>query len=216
MTSKTNKGGRPTKSLTPEQIAQVEALVEEKRVLRLSDARSIQVPVIYGLCTKDGDIFYVGKTVNPKKRFYTHEKEHQSYNPDLAKIEKEYVIILESNPSNISESEKKFIKKYRKKIVNSSVASKYEHGKGAKPWSIGQGKITPSKMLLRILATEDPCSANKIRKEIRSMTEAQRCAFETSIFMHAHVLMKSRLAEWYNSCRDKMLKCMTDSYGEVK
>lgn len=39
MTEKINKGGRPQITLTDEQVAQTEALVEEKRVLRLSDAR---------------------------------------------------------------------------------------------------------------------------------------------------------------------------------
>jgi len=40
-----------------------------KRIMSINDAIRIREPVVYGLINDGNELFYVGRTVNPQKRF---------------------------------------------------------------------------------------------------------------------------------------------------
>ncbi len=125
--------------LTTEQIA--DYLVSNETLLDLSEARKIKSNIVYGLCLPTGRLFYIGKTINPRKRFANYKRADAHGNEKLKTIltnETVYVKVLYAG-DDISNKEKELIKKHQSDIVNiSGVKHEFFNSRG-KPWQAGSG-----------------------------------------------------------------------------
>jgi hypothetical protein len=98
------------------------------RLYTFEDARRIKGPFVYGLSDGDG-IFYVGKTVDANRRFYSYTKPSKC-SPRLQRRIRDalgpvMVSILEHNPRDLDAAERKYIAMYAPNLVNQSGSIRY-------------------------------------------------------------------------------------------
>lgn len=91
------------------------------RFYTLAEARDIRGPIIYGL--HDGrKIFYVGRTLNPKDRFYRYAPAKTSPLALLRAIrdagDQLRIVVLERDPADLDAAEKRFIGIFAEQLVN--------------------------------------------------------------------------------------------------
>lgn len=88
----------------------------------LASARRLRGSLVYGLLDENGVIFYVGKTTNPKKRFWDHS-EASPHNIQLRRRMERAgrdlrVVVLVRDPPNLAQSEMDEIVKRSQDLVN--------------------------------------------------------------------------------------------------
>jgi len=205
----TNKGGQPQKTLTPEQVAEVSTL---------DHARMIKEPIVYGLQDSSGALFYVGKTTIAAKRFASYKKGLCHGNLALGEKLSEggvSVIILSRSPENISDTEKHFIKKYRDQLINVVGIKTQFYNSAIKPWFAGTGIRHPSDGMMFCAAKTSELTVAEAFKDVydirNKMTDAERCAFEVSIYRDMMAVLKKRYSRWFESCSARMLECMQNA-----
>lgn len=185
------------------------------RLLSLSEATSIVNNIVYALVDDDG-IFYVGKTINPSKRFATYKNKEchnnkglaERLNPELCKV-----VIL----SDDCKDERLFIDLYKDQIVNIiGVKCDFEHH--PKPWFAGSGIRCPSDFLiwhtLMVQGKDKRHLFNEVEYIRSKMSVTERCVYEVSIYKDMKKPHQDKLSRWFETCLYKMLKEMESGYQE--
>ena len=187
------------------------------KVITLHETKQIKGQIIYGLCDHNGDIFYVGKTTNPKKRMQAYIGSTYCHNKDVAarikRLGKCYCIVLELNPENLAESEIKWINYLGNKTLN-KLSKLYESWirYETDAWKGGVGVRCPSDFMIFtvIQATrkKEYPEFDALKKLRAKMNDVDRCAYEVQIYANAHELHQLKMNRWFKSCSANMLKVM--------
>lgn len=183
-------------------------------LLSVSEAKLIAEPVVYGLCDLTGKIFYVGKTVCPRRRFQAH-REGKSKNRPLSDRIRALgsdlrIVVLERSPSDINAAERLQIAAHDG-LLNLIGADSHFWAKNSEvPWAAGTGVHCPSVYLAVGLSAE---RRDAIRKIKASMTDADRCKYEASLFFDLERSVQKKLLRWYEACRVKMISCIEAQDG---
>ena len=196
---KPRKPGRPRKTLT------------------VAEARSIDVPVVYGLSNSDRGIFYVGQTVNIANRMRGYTNPANCHNKELADYlvqNPEFVIeILEYNPVDLTASEYDHIQQRIGGIFNIAL-NPYVMDKvrSVKPWNAGKGRRCPSSYLMWKAARAGKRGLKEsfidVIGIIGKMDIPERCAFEVSVYKEMDDYTKRILSDWLDLTHVGMLNAM--------
>ena len=183
------------------------------REIKLLDAvgvRGVTLPVVYGLCGLDGEVFYVGKAKNLRSRFLAHRRNDgpnfrlrgriSELGADLR------VQVLQHNPTDIIAAERAEIASGGLRLVNLMLADdpRWELQTDL-PWSVGVGTWTPSRLQMKLVGKKDRA---KIRSLVKAMPPARRCRYELEVFADMHPVVQARHEAWLNAALPKMLACM--------
>lgn len=184
-------------------------------------ARMITLPVVYALCTLNGEIFYIGKTKNANNRFRTYMTPKNCHSSLIAgKIAKSggfMVKILDWNPSDLSNAELQRIKQFEGKTVNIvNIGNLQFKPMGASPWSAGIGTSTPSSFLMNNLKMNlhSPQLSKKLRKIIQNMDDARRCVFELEVFQTLHPIAQNLMRPWFDATAPRMIQAMEANHAK--
>lgn len=179
------------------------------RIYTLEDARKLVCEsVVYGLCTREGEVFYVGKTTRPHERFRLYSRNKEVHSSALSKkLEtNKFVRILEWNPEDLTKAEMKHIRARRDTGILNKVGVTLNRDMAiARPWSRGGGYLTPSKYLMRIA---DASLAKEIREHRSKLTTLQRCVYEINIFRNFPESIQERLEPWLEATAKPMIQYM--------
>ena len=194
--------GRPRKTLTDDQRAQVEALA--------ADWSNIG-PIVYGLAGADNQIVYVGATRNPKRRFAFYRSNKSCHNDRLSKwLTKNdcFVHVLHKGLDGLFQAERREIKS-RSGLFNLICGGEQNWRDHAqKPWMGGTGILCPSAVILRNLKmTNNPCHGayKKIwTARSASMTDSERTIAEIQLAMK--LPQCNRIKKWLQVSSDRMIK----------
>lgn len=178
-------------------------------------AMKIEKPVVYALCTPNGEMFYIGKTKRPSSRFRQYMRPEKCHSNLIAKKIAAgngfTVKVLDYDPVDLSGRELQRIKEFDGLTVNvMGRGSNYRDPYGAKPWSTGAGTLTPSSFLITNLkmSTHSPEISKRLRKIIGKMDDLKRCVFEIDVFRGMHPLAQKLLMPWFNATAPKMIPYM--------
>jgi len=180
-----------------------------KRILSINDAMKIREPVVYGLIDDCNDLFYIGRTTNPGKRFAHYKNGRAHGNAALeSRIQGEFsVFIFAYSPADISKLEQDLIAANADSIVNViGCGISFENNRKVKPWFAGSGVKCPSDYLMHSFGRKsDFKEAIRLREKL---SDQDRSAYEVSVYMDMHPIQKSNLGRWLESCRDRLIRCM--------
>jgi hypothetical protein len=175
--------------------------------MTLAEARRYGRPLVYGLCAA-GDIFYVGQTRNPGKRFGEHSRgKNNRLRQRLAELgDHVRVVVLADNPPDLNLAERAAIAAHADTIVNligagSDVWSKHSDV----PWAAGTGIQCPSTYGLTRTA---PALRPRVRRALRAMSDADRCRLELRLLMDYPPYLTARHSRWLQVCGDKLIACI--------
>ena len=184
-------------------------------LLSPEQAMKIEKPVVYALCTLDGEMFYIGKTKRPASRFRQYMRPEKCHSNLIAKKIAAgngfTVKVLDYDPVDLSGRELQRIKEFDGLTVNvMGRGSNYREPYGAKPWSTGAGTLTPSSFLITNLkmSTHSPEMNKRLRKIIGKMDDLRRCVFEIDVFREMHPFAQKLLMPWFNATAPKMIEYM--------
>ena len=180
-----------------------------KRILSINDAMKIREPVVYGLIDDCNDLFYIGRTTNPGKRFAHYKNGRAHGNAALeSRIQGEFsVFIFAYSPADISKLEQDLIAANADSVVNViGCGISFESNRKVKPWFAGSGVKCPSDYLMHSFGRKsDFKEAIRLREKL---SDQDRSAYEVSVYMDMHPIQKSNLGRWLESCRDRLIRCM--------
>jgi len=180
-----------------------------KRIMSINDAIRIREPVVYGLINDDNELFYVGRTGNPQKRFAHYKNGRAHGNAELeSRIKGGFnVFIFAYSPADINKLEQDLIAANADSIVNViGCGISFENNRKVKPWFAGSGVKCPSDYLMHSFGRK-----SDFKEVIRlrdKLSDVDRSAYEVGVYKDMHKIQQSRMAQWFESCRDRLLWCM--------
>jgi excinuclease UvrABC nuclease subunit len=182
--------------------------------MTLEEARKIDRPMVYALTCK-GEIVYIGKTANPKKRLYSYMNTDLCHNRELAEFlnrNKCLLSVISLDPKDLNSEEIKHIKKIKPEFNKISTNNAFVHK--TKPWHAGIGVRCPSDYVMNIAARTNKVKPKDVFPEIyklrENMSDIERSCFEVSVYRYTHEKIKEALQPWLNECRNRLLEVMSD------
>lgn len=185
-------------------------------MLTMKDAYKIKQPIVYGLCSAlDGEIKYVGKTINPSKRMQPYFYKKKFGNRRLKKWLYETgdnlrFVVLELNPKNLSDAEIYWIHKLQGQTFNIDMGDGIRKPTEKMPWMAGISVKCPSDLLTLFLNNRKTHrdiieTVNSIKK---SMTPEDRMLFELSLAKkyENHVRFSRHINKWLDIVSYDLLK----------
>lgn len=202
-----------TSSYCIEQVKTNQPLSKE-HIKQLAD-----VPLIYAIRNDDIGVFYVGQTKNLQKRSASYFNPNWCHNAQLAKYlrSNEFdLIVLELDPDDINEAEKKYINKFKGQLFNRiSVPYAKWLEKPKQPWHAGSGVRCPSDYLLWFISmSAKPKDVKKqrqisdIKELVEKMDITERTVFEVNVYRTQPDAVREYLKPWFDTCRDEMLSVL--------
>jgi len=184
----------------------------------LKEALKIKDNIVYGLCSLDSDVFYVGKTKNPSKRLLSYKYLNDCHNKELAEhiklIGELFVVILEQGIDNIQDAEIYWIENIGGHLFNKmSRPYKTWLDYKSKPWQAGVGVRCPSDYLIFNVIQTTGDKKNPIMDEVRlirdKMSIKKRCCYEIDLYKNAYKCQQKDMNKWFN-------RCINDLIGELE
>ena len=191
----------------------------QRKVFTIAEVKSgaITAPIIYGLSNDDRGIFYVGQSINMKKRIFSYTGNANCHNLELGKYLSANpnfsIEILEYNPDDLSASEYAHINERVDSIFNIAL-NPFMEGRirSVKPWNAGSGVRCPSYHLMWVAAKYSGKKLNESFRDvisvIKKMSDSDRCAFEISVYKDMNSQTQKTLGKWLDNTRDGMLSVM--------
>jgi len=191
-------------------------------LLTMKDARRIKQPIIYGLCSaSNGEIKYVGKTINPIKRmqsyFYPKKRGNRNLREWLYETgDNLRFIILELNPKHLSDAEIYWIHKLHRQIFNIDMGDGIRKPTERMPWNAGVGAKCPSDLLMFHLRNRKyPGNmVEKVKKIRKKMTITDRIFFELRLAKdyENHYHFGRSINKWLDIVSYDLLRGMKHGY----
>ena len=168
--------------------------------------------IIYGIADKNNTIVYVGKTKHFDKRKLCYTNANSCHNVLLKEWlegNEWHFIILEENPTDINESEKYFIKKYKETLFN-MVSGGDQNWRSHKrdPWMAKTGVLCPSGLCLRYLNNRG--NYKTIKNEITAMRDKmstkERVIYEVTLAKNLYDSFTKEIELWLSYTEQRLLK----------
>ena len=178
---------------------------------------NIDTPVIYAICDDiTGKIVYIGQTKTPRKRSENYLYPNSCKNIELRrwlKLNKWHFRVLEKNPENLGESEKKWIAKHKGTLFNLNYGGDQNWRVHDRlPWMAGKMVLCPSDLLLINLKNRRYPRYTTVKKEIseiiKSMTVKERALFEVNLAMDFYEVHRKSIDKWLWYTRERLVLCL--------
>lgn len=184
--------------------------------LSLIEASKIIESCVYVI--HDGnDIVYIGKTINPKKRFENYIKHKYCHNERLKTWlsgHNALIDLLITTPDKISEIEKYLIRLNKPMLFNITYGdvSNWQYTKN--PWVAKLGVKCPSDLLLKFLKNRS-LDKNKyanlqltLNNRFKEMSIFERVSFEVDLAMVYYSRFRNQIEAWLFYTEDRMIKVL--------
>ena len=186
--------------------------------LTVDEARLIKHPCIYFIKDVQGNVVYIGKTKNPKKRFeiYKYKISHNRVMNTWLQENNPIFDLLICEESELNKLEISYIHQYKDtNIFNKIAGGEYPWLLDEElPWSAGHVK-TPSAIVLTHLRNRNynKEDLDKVRKTISKMNHKERCCFEVSIAKdnYEHLSFHNHMEKWLSIVEPKLTKFLMEA-----
>ena len=187
--------------------------------LPLKEAQKLRGCFIYCIYNNEGELKYIGQTVNPMYRFYCYTNTEYCHNSSLAAIlnsEKTTISLFSAKKEDLDRLESSLIKSHKESLVNILMSSKVNWTENKKkPWTATNGILCPSSYVLRDQGKslgrnnkEYIKYKNGVIEDRNQMTTVERCKYEVAVAMSAskYSRYKNAIKKWLSYGCEPMIR----------
>lgn len=185
--------------------------------LTIREAMKIKSPCVY-VIRKDERLVYIGKTVNPRKRFefYKYKNSHNDHLNNWLKLNTPTFDLFISDECNITYIETHLIKLNKPKIVN-LVYGDFNNWKEREntPWFAKSGVHCPSNIILMHLRNRRLQNFKDYKAKIVALrdefNELERVVFELDLAKTFYNKFESKIETWLSYTESKLINVLDNA-----